>query len=115
MGYKKNQVKEKIDTYTISDFEGQLDEIIDHFDKLRGAFTKKYSNLRFVLEFEQYFDGSTDDLLVFYGDRLETDREFEKRVKESQKAKQKKKDRQVKKESKERALYGRLKKKYEEK
>ena len=113
---EKMLLHKKVESYlSLSSFcYGELKTILKYIQELYNKYTKEgYINLS--LEYSEYYDGSNTDVFL-YGNILETDEEFAKRVKlvEAKKISSKKaaKTRAVRKEERDKKLYEKLKVKY---
>lgn len=104
---KRKIVSERLCLVYRDTFNTSLDKVIRNINALVQEFPK-HSNLR--LE----DDWSEEPNFVLWGDREETDKEYEKRMRRSQAAKEANRSKQKKQEAKELAELARLKKKYEQ-
>jgi pyruvate-formate lyase len=93
--------------------EGSLENAIMHIRNcFKEAVNKGYSNCRIKIQDSGEYE-SYSEILQIVGDRLETDQEYEKRIKYEEKIKlfQEKRDNETK--ERELKLLAKLKKKYE--
>lgn len=103
---KKNFVEDKERLYLDDIFEDKtLDEVINKFLQVREGLKEK-QDCKFKID---YCYGEIQDGIYLTYKRVETDKEYEKRLEKEQKVKEK----QKKKEDSERRQYERLKKKFE--
>ena len=93
---------------TSLDFDGPLDGAINELTGLKEKYGESHINLRINMSYDDYSPS-------FYlsGERLENNQEYQKRVKQLEKAKQKKKIEKADLEKSEREELARLKAKYE--
>ena len=93
---------------SVSDFDGKIDDVIQMLANYRDTYIASgYMNIR--ISADQYYDTVDIDL---YGDRYETDEEYEKRINMVKKIAQRQKLEKKKQAEEEKKLYERLKKKY---
>lgn len=90
-------------------FEGNIDEIVERLIKVKNSYESQgFTNLQAIVEHSyDYYD------IDLYGERLETDAEYQKRLKIEARERDAKAYAKRKKEEKERREYERLKKKFE--
>ena len=102
-------ITERISTWSIYEFENSLDSLIKLLEYKADDLKKNnYSNSRFDIEYE--YDG--DPLFVLKADRLETDKEYEKRLAKEKNLREVKKDAKLKKQQQEKEQLQKLLKKY---
>ena len=110
---KKKTIKEftNLRIYA-SSMSGSLKDIIKLFtDDLDLAVSQGYKNLEFVYKESEFeYEG---DCIELHGQRKETDRELDRRIKRIESSKKSAVTRKKLKEKKEQELYKKLKKKYE--
>lgn len=95
----------------ISDFYGYIDDVVSKLTQLKKeAETEGFSNLMIVVE-ASYYENSSEWSLR--GDRLETDKEYEKRLAIEKKITEDKKKEKLRRDENDRKEYERLKKKFE--
>ena len=127
MKEEKNEVKKEYYYYNLDrySFEGDVNKIIKFLKDLPETIkvsnlnfkqdSEKYTFIRYELDTENDYDGSLE--FKFYAIRLETDEEFNKRLESNKKAqiaaKKAATTRAKNKETEEKILYERLKKKFE--
>lgn len=100
-----------IDSLNVSDFSGNIHDVVAFLQAKEFSWKAYgYSNIR--IDAYQHYDDVTIDL---FGDRLETDQELEARISYEKKFNKSKKEKVEEKEKAEKALYARLKKKYDKK
>lgn len=107
---EKKYISKKLDSFYLYDFEKSfvsvIETLVNYLDEYRE---KEYRNLKF----SEHYDYNDEKCLILTGERLETDKEFNKRIKMEEKQKlAKQKERKAKKE-KEYREYLRLKRKFE--
>lgn len=101
--------REKLQTLDVQDFDGKVSEVIAYFQALESEWVAKgYRSV--TVEADAYYDYTSIDI---YGERLETDKELEARLKRSKKAQEAAKARKEKQEKSDRALLKKLKAKYD--
>jgi len=109
VNYKRELIPERLTedlTYELS--TNNLDKTINILNGYRDKYKETHVNL--YLDTDQDYDFGQ---IVIRGSRLETDKEYEKRIKAEESRFQKEKDRHKTQEEKDRATYERLKKKFE--
>jgi hypothetical protein len=90
-------------------FEGSIEEVIERINNLKKILERDgYRNIK--IDVDSYYENL--DISVT-AERLETEKEAEKRVKLAKQKKEREKKKKVEREAKERAELARLKKKYE--
>lgn len=78
-GFIRKKVRRQIDTIGVWDLEGKLEDAIQTFVDWREKYQgSEWSNLGIALEGLDY---EGPDSIVLYGERFETDKEYERRVK----------------------------------
>lgn len=106
MAEEKKYVKERVEGVSRYSFEGPVIDVISKLKKLlKAGEARGYSNIE--LEYDWY-----DKDYDLKGERLETDKEFERRLKRRESARKAAETKKADKEVKEKKLYDRLKEKY---
>lgn len=106
--YKKQKVFKMLES-ELNINDRYLCNVIEDFNNYLEKYTSEgYTELWFEMDYNSYGDS-----INLMGTREETDEEFEKRIQEAEKIIEKKKKEKEKKEASERALYLKLKKKYD--
>lgn len=101
----KQKVRKYIDSTGDTDFTGTIDEICARLKDKEVLFKEKgFENISIEIQYDY-----SGDYFEFWGDRIETDKEYEARLKREQKAI----ERQEKKLAKEKEKYEKLKAKFE--
>lgn len=110
---KKKIIKENIGTFNEVIQSDTLNELLDILHDLRDSWLNKYTELFCDFELDEWNEGCAFNL---FGERFESDEEFEKRKKRSEIAKKAAKKRVYKqketKKEKELKLLAKLQKKY---
>lgn len=105
----KKIISEKIDYLQTYDFEGKVQSTIKMLTDIEKTWEAKgYSNIRIAVQPD--YEYATIDL---YGDRIETDREAEKRINKEKKEKQVKEKKAEIRKAKHLKILADLKAKYE--
>jgi len=79
----KKIVSNPLETISLYDLEESLVEIIERMQNHNVKYSNQYSNLRLRKEDGSgRYDTQPYDIFVLYGDALETDEQYEKRMKE---------------------------------
>ena len=78
-GRERKLVKERVEQYDAFDFGGDLDEAIDKLSSLKG---RGYLPGTLIIDISAYgsYDGGHEVDITIFGERLETDEEFVKRL-----------------------------------
>lgn len=113
----KKYITEKVGEISLWDFTGSFDKMINFLNDSKAYYIKKYPGAKeywidyVELDHEDSYS-RTQEYQVFV-ERLETDREYEKRIKLQEKNKNKKLKEKKDKEKSEYELYIKLKNKFE--
>jgi hypothetical protein len=79
----KDMIQEEIGSFPVdNEGDGELDTLLMYLDKLKVETGGVYHNITFHVVSD--YDGHVEDI-EFYGHRLETDEEYEKRTEKAQK------------------------------
>lgn len=82
MKNNKKIIRRSLESFSLGDLEGPLEELVDNFQSLIKSFKERdYINLQLTYQGEELILPHKND--VFYdltGERLETDREFGDRI-----------------------------------
>jgi hypothetical protein len=109
MAHKKILVKEKIQEMS-DELEGDLEAVIIGLEDLGHTYFGKYTRLWIDRDYASYDESSNYEL---WGEREETDKEFDKRIKKFEKETINKKEMKKKLEQERYETYLLLKEKYE--
>jgi hypothetical protein len=91
------------------DFSGSIDDLMKRFEEIKSQYPD-HKDFEILREWKGWDEGDGHNL---YASRLETDKEFEKRIKAKKAEREKKASEKAKAEADERELYEDLKKKFE--
>jgi hypothetical protein len=104
---KRQYIAERLSTFDMYSFEESLNNLRNQLSKLQNDFFD-YQRLRLIVEYNSEYPN-----LVLYGDRLETDKEFNKRLDALRKKKEKTKKEKEEMKAAEYQEYLKLKEKFE--
>ncbi len=108
---KKLMVKEKIESLGSGyDLENSLNDLIEYLMSISRKYEEKYGNMQVSYEYMNLYDDSCEFILS--GEREETNREYQKRLKRIENSKKGVKIAKANKEEKEKKLLKNLMKKY---
>ena len=109
---KKKMIRERLEYLGSGyDFEMGLESVIEVFINLRSKYEEKYDGLEISYE-SKYYDDSHE--FVLYGEREETNAEYQKRLNKIESSKKGAKVAKANKEKAEKELLKKLVKKYPE-
>lgn len=107
---KRKEIVEKIGEISVSDFSGEFSEIIEILKENSDYYGSKFPNAKSIFvqfEIDDHEDSySIYEQFVVYQKRLETDKEYKKRINKNNENKSNQKNREYE-------TYLKLKKKYE--
>ena len=110
---RKKTISVKIETLYLDTFDRPLKELVEYLLDPGKNYSREYSDLRITEESDWY--GRGGDYITWFelwGDRLENDKEYNRRIKKEQKENEKRSKKALELEKKERLELERLMKKY---